>query len=401
VPRPRRTRRAYGSGTVYEKRPGSWVVAWRENGRRRYSEALPSKDLAEALRAKMERDRHTVAAGLPLPAGSFPALGTLGDLWLERRRKTHRSHVDDTSRWKRHVRPHFGHLRPAEIDHAGIRRFVETKLGELGPATVGHCVRLLSTLLADLIERPTETGIRANPVRTLPRSTRRLYRSRHRPQDTPFLERLEDAPRIIAALPSPFDAMYAVGLYGMLRPGEILGLCAEDVNTDRRQIRVWRQVQDAKLGPLKDDESRLVPIQRALAPFLAARILAAGGTGLLFPTTRQRGGGRHRRPPTFIQPHTVGKAWKTARTAAGIPALTWYQATRHSGASHWVMSGGNLGRLASILGHSTTWVTEHYAHLTPGRFSEEDFERLSPPVDSRLAPRGGVSRLPKRRKHKK
>jgi integrase len=376
------------------------VVAWRENGRRVYSQPFPSKDLAEALRAKRERDRHALAAGLPLPADAFPTLGTLGDLWLERRRKTHRSHVDDTSRWKRHVRPAFGHLRAGDVDHAGIRAFVERKLGELGPTTVGHCVRLLSTIFADLCERPAETGATRNPVRTLPRSTRRLYKSRHRPQDTPFLENLDQASALIKVLPPPFGCMYAVGLYAMLRPGELLGLHAEDVNLDRRTIRVWQQVQDSRLGPLKDDESRIVPIQSALAPLLAARMLEVGSRGLLFPTTQQRGGGRARRPPTFIQPHTVGKAWKAARTEAGIPPLTWYQATRHTGASHWVMTGGNLGTLSAILGHSTTWVTEHYAHLVPGRFSEADFERLSLPVGSPLAPVRGSRTANKPRKRK-
>jgi hypothetical protein len=49
------------------------------------------------------------------------------------------------------------------------------------------------------------------------------------------------------------------------------------------------------------------------------------------------------------------------------------------------MSGGNLGTLSAILGHSTTWVTEHYAHLVPGRFSPEDYERLSGAVGSQYA----------------
>lgn len=374
------------------------MVAWRENGRRVYSPPFPSKDLAEALRAKRERDRHALAAGVPLPVSAFPTLGTLGDLWLERRRKTHRSHVDDTSRWKCHVRPAFGHLRAGDVDHAAIRAFVERKLGELEPQTVGHCVRLLSTLYADLVERPAETGATTNPVKTLPRSTRRLYKSRHRPQDTPFLENLEQVPALLKVLPSPFNTMFAVGLYAMLRPGEILGLHAEDVNLDRRQIRVWQQVQDSKLGPLKDDESRIVPIQRALATLLAARMMEVGSKGLLFPTTQRRGGGRTKRPPTFIQPHTVGKVWKAARDAAGLPPLTWYQATRHTGASHWVMSGGNIGTLAAILGHSTTWVTEHYAHLVPGRFSPEDYERLS--VGSRLAPAAVREQRTKPRKRK-
>jgi integrase len=228
-------------------------------------------------------------------------------------------------------------------------------------------------------------------VRTLPRSTRRLYRPTHRPEDTPFLESLDDAARIMAELQEPFRSMYAMGLYSMLRTGEIQGLHAEDVNLERSVIRVHQQVQWGKLGPLKDDETRVVPIQAALAPLLKARMLAVGGTGPLFPTTQQRGGGRAGRRARFIGIHTLHARFREAVTAAGrADVIEWdkpfYQATRHTGASHWVMGGGNLATLARILGHSTTWVTEHYAHIIPGRFAPEDFERLSASVGSRLAP---------------
>ena len=389
MPRRRKTRRAYGSGSVYEKRPGAWVVAWREQGIRRYSDPFPSREVAEQVRAKMERDRRALATGLPLPADTFPTLGTLGDLWLERRKDTHRAYVDDKSRWHKHVRPALGHLRPAEVGHAEIRRFVEKKLADLGPQTVKHCIVLLSTLFTDLAERPTETGVTANPVRTLPRSTRRLYRPTHRPEDTPFLEQLFDAGRIMEQLAEPFRTMYAVGLYGMLRTGEVIGLHAEDVNLDRRVIRVHQQVRFGKVGPPKDDETRIVPIQTALVPLLAARLLAVGGSGPLFPATTRRGGRAGRRP-VYIQIHTLHDRFKAAATAAGREDVLewdkpWYQATRHTGASHWVMTGGDIGTLAKVLGHSTTWVTEHYAHVTPGRFAPADFDRLSGAIGSCLA----------------
>jgi hypothetical protein len=43
----------------------------------------------------------------------------------------------------------------------------------------------------------------------------------------------------------------------------------------------------------------------------------------------------------------------------------WYEATRHTFASHWVKAGRPLAQLANVLGHSATWVTERYAHLRP------------------------------------
>ena len=74
-------------------------------------------------------------------------LATLAEDWIERRRlKTHRAADTDRGRWKNHLAPFFAKLRPTEVDAAGIRVFVERKLAEgLNAATVGHCVRLLST----------------------------------------------------------------------------------------------------------------------------------------------------------------------------------------------------------------------------------------------------------------
>ncbi len=51
-------------------------------------------------------------------------------------------------------------------------------------------------MFSDMVERSKDTGATANPVRTLPRSTRRLMKPTHNPKDTPFLEDLDDVARV-------------------------------------------------------------------------------------------------------------------------------------------------------------------------------------------------------------
>ena len=44
---------------------------------------------------------------------------------------------------------------------------------------------------------------------------------------------------------------------------------------------------------------------------------------------------------------------------------------RHTFGAHFVMNGGSLRALADILGHSTTWVTERYGHLSESYLEKE------------------------------
>jgi hypothetical protein len=49
-----------------------------------------------------------------------------------------------------------------------------------------------------------------------------------------------------------------------------------------QRLHVCEQVQDGELGPLKDDETRIVPVQAALLPILKAWKVRTGGEGLAF-----------------------------------------------------------------------------------------------------------------------
>jgi hypothetical protein len=44
------------------------------------------------------------------------------------------------------------------VDHAAIRDFIEAKsVAKLNASTIGHCIRLLSSLFTDLVERKLAT----------------------------------------------------------------------------------------------------------------------------------------------------------------------------------------------------------------------------------------------------
>jgi len=372
-------RRTKGTGEVFQEPGGSWACRWREDGRRRYRGGFPSKILADALLAKVRLELAHGRAGLPPDPAGFPTLKVEAAKWIERRKHTHRAWGDDQSRWTTHLEPAFGHLRAHEVDAGRIRAFVEEKLRSgLNPQTVKHCITLLSTFFADLCERPRETGAQANPVRSLPRSTRRLYRPTHRPGDTTFLKTLEDVQRVHAAMREPCASAFALGAFSGLRTGEILGLAWEDVDLQGRTIHVHRQVQESKLVGLKDDEPRTVPILDALLPVLEAHLARGAGQGQLFQPDRPgRRAGKNGTRSRFMLPRTLHNALRSALRACKLPVkMTWYEATKHTFASHWVIGGGSMERLALILGHSSTEVTRRYAHLLPEHLGAQDRARL-------------------------
>ncbi|MBN2573552.1 MAG: site-specific integrase [Deltaproteobacteria bacterium] len=390
----RRRRRGFGQGSI-RKRGLSWSIAWRENGRRRFASA-PDEGTAKRMLAKILSDAALGTVGLKPDLKGAPTLGELAGPWLKRREKTHRAWRDDACRWRVHLEPFFGRCRPGEVDAGMIRRFVELKLVEgnrgrgnppkapkaakpqkgLAPASVGMCIRLLSTFFADVVEQGHVT---VNPVATLPRATRKLYRSDHDPRDTPFLERLEDVRRIYLALPEPTATMFAVGSMAGLRTSEVIGLSWDDVDLANRRIHVRQQAHRGRLGPLKDNESRTVPLQAALAPILAEHKLRTGGTGLLFQPACPERGGRPElgSPAMFVRPNTLHRHLRGALKACGLPPLSWYHATRHTFASQWVMGGHNIAKLQAILGHSSIVTTQRYAHLGRNLFDASELNAMA------------------------
>ncbi|HEU4385784.1 MAG TPA: tyrosine-type recombinase/integrase, partial [Anaeromyxobacteraceae bacterium] len=349
---------------------GTWGIRWREGARRCYRGGFATRELAERVLARVGGELAVGRAGLPRNPRDVPTLGVLAGPWLDSRDLTHRAASTDRLRWHNHVAPWFAHLRPAEVDAAIIRRYVEAKLAEgLAGGTVRILVSLLSALYSDLVEQGLA---QSNPARALPRATRRLARSTHDPRTTPFVEKLADVRRIYLDLRERHGGLgvaYAIGAMAGLRTGEVFGLRWEHVDLDARRIHVRESVT----GPLKDKDSRVVPILDGLLPVLKAWKLKTGGEGRVVPPLRRDG--------TKVDKHTPGVYLRAALDALHLarPGLGWYEATRHTFASQWVLAGGSIEKLSKVLGHYSVVLTERYVHLRPDLFATRDLGTI--PLD--------------------
>ncbi len=381
-------------------------VAGGKDGKKQYVGRARTKEEARELERRQTSERWQVEHGLrlPTPEGTFRQLalpwvearGTLGPDGQPRRAAWR----DDASRMKRHVLPFYGDRPIAECGKVSLLRdFLRDRESEVGGKTLLNILRLLSRFFNELPDDVRE--VVGNPVEKLDRADR--PRSNHDPKDTLFVHAKQDIIRLIHALPSPIREIYAVSVLAGVREGEARALYVNDLDFERRTIHIQRTAKDkgqagaSKVGPVKDHESRFVPMSDDLRPLLkdylgAVRRVPSGLESIfLFPALRAR-----QASSGMIDPHTIEETFRAVRDELGLAKVTFYQASRHTYASHYVMDGGDIKQLQKILGHSSVAVTERYAHLLPGHFTSHDFA----PRLGLAAPAGAPKPRRSRRSHR-
>jgi integrase len=380
----KKAKRTYGTGTHF-KRAGrdTWTIAWRENGVRRFEHGIAREDLAKKALARIQGEIAQGRVGLAKDPKDAATLNAHAEKWLAGRKDTHRSAYDDANRWKNHLKPTIGHLKPNAVTIAVLKDFIRLKSRVLSSTTVNLLIRLLSSLYADLVE---DGHAVLNPTRLLSKTTRKKFlKPAHDPRLTPYVETMADVVKVyqnlVARSPSVGMA-YALGSLGGLRTGEVRALDWSHVDLGAKAIQVQVQVERrqgkdkaawSKDGTqvLKDDESRIVPIQNSLASLLTRWKTSTGGKGLVCPPLRK---GRQHLDDAVMSRYLRDALEKLELQRDG---LGWYQATRHTFASQFVLAGGSLETLRRIMGHSTVLVTERYAHLQPDHFAEADLGRMT------------------------
>jgi len=78
-----------------------------------------------------------------------------------------------------------------------------------------------------------------------------------------------------------------------------------------------------------------------------------------------------------VRPETLRRHLATALEDCGLPALSWYQCTRHTFASQFILNGGSLELLRQLMGHSSVTTTERYAHLKPDLYREAIYTTMA------------------------
>lgn len=146
------------------------------------------------------------------------------------------------------------------------------------------------------------------------------------------------------------ELLYATGI----RVGELAGLDVDDLDPDRRTLRVVGKGNKERTVPYG------LPAALAVDDWLRrgrGKLVAAGSGPALFLGVR---GGR-------VDQRQVRSVVKGLFEALGDTAATGPHALRHSAATHLLDGGADLRAVQEILGHSSLATTQIYTHVSVDR----------------------------------
>jgi integrase len=165
----------------------------------------------------------------------------------------------------------------------------------------------------------------------------------------PQLQALERCPGLRAAV--------AMMIFAGLRREECFWLTRDDVDIERRVIRVRAKTIDGKAWQPKTKKNRAVPISNALLQILGT-YRPRRGDPWFFPAPR----GKHWDPDCF------SRMLRRVNKEAG---LTWDCLDfRHTFGSHLAMKGESLYKISELMGNSPEICRRHYAALIPERMRD-------------------------------
>ena len=352
-------------GSIFKDR-NRWRIQWFDADGRRRGQTYKNRSTAKKALAKLEVEAQEIRSGLKPRPGPQHSFSELCDYWLEHRTTRKKSPKDDQSIIDSSLRPFFGTMQLASISLEQVDRFRrqrcpgerETPDQEKDPRRGGHLsVKTLHnhlTLLISMLNLAVDLGwLQARP---------RIKKPKLSSAEFSYLRTEGDIRSFLVAAREEelgvFE-LYTTAILTGMRAGELCGLTWGDIDLKRRLITVQRSFEKTT----KTDEVRHIPILDPLLPVLMQWKLECPTATIVFPNKR----GKMHQPSARV----VQEILHRVRERAGITYRFRFHDLRHTFASHWMMSGGDIYRLQRILGHKSIQMTERYSHLSPDAFSSD------------------------------
>ena len=361
-------RRANGEGNLRKRKDGRWegrYTAGRdpETGKAIYKSVL-GKTQAEA-KAKLKQAIEE-AKGLDAAKVGRYTVGQWMEVWFEHYAKvkvrpsshqTYRGYIDN------HIKPNIGKIQLEKLTSLDLQKFYKKLLGKgrvdriesrkqsngLSAKTVQNIHQIISSAMKLAQEQKL---IASNPTEGCA-----LPRLEHREMQTLPVEQLQSFLR--EAKDSGVFELYYLELVTGLRRGELLGLKWEDVDLERGDLRVRRQIArisgEVVEAPLKTKNAyRTLPLAEDTVDILEAQRKKTGDSPWVFPSPT---GGP-------ISPDSVLHMLHRVLKRAGLPRVRFHD-LRHTFATLALQNGVDVKTMSGMLGHfSAGFTLDTYAHVT-------------------------------------
>lgn len=365
-----KSRNANGSGTIRQRKDGSWEARVTV-GRDEETGKQIQKSLYAGTKDEVSRKLRELTAEIDNGTYVLPKQITVGewlDIWVEEYTVNVTDHTRDLYRSyiRTHIKPGIGAVRLTSLSLEQVQRFYNSlsrKEKALSPKTVQNIHGALHKALSQ--------AVRFGYIKINPASNAMLPRI-YAPELTPLTDG-QLLEFIHAIKGHPHEDLYLVDLFTGMRRSEIIGLTWDCVDFDKGIITIKRQLAPLKDGsrqcrftPTKNGKSRIIAPAQAVMDILTrcrekqrvqeenAGELWDNPEGFVFTDDI----GHH------LSHMTVYNRFKKIVRSIGLPDVRLHD-LRHSYAVASLQAGDDIKTLQENLGHHTAAFTLNvYGHVS-------------------------------------
>ncbi len=313
---------------------------------------------AERWYQEKKREKELVENGLSI-GKSDVSVADFASSWLEKRKlngKPMSSWESDETRLRKYILPHFGHREMNKISTKDWESFLDGLVADdlVAPATRNRIRSIANKMYNDGLR---QEAVSNNPVRVIPKLKESMEAWDYWSSTEEILNYLTEAK---SESPS-FFIFASLSLNLGIRMGETLALDHCDFNIDQRRVhiaKIFEETSGLVFQRTKGHKERWLGLNDSLTEALIEYRNSTRFRHASDPVVCNEQGERS-------YERQIRRIHERVCERAKVKSIRIHD-LRHTYASHYIMNGGSLAELQSLLGHSNPMMTLKYAHMAPG-----------------------------------